>query len=99
MDGTSATATTTAVARPGAWPGFEQVRSVLEAFRLADRSASTDEDRLLWVDEIRDLGRRVTALTAVLVAEAPVRLRLAALKPLEEDFPLIPDPAPDAVDL
>ncbi len=24
---------------------------------------------------------------------------LARLKPLEEDFPLIPDPAPEAVDL
>jgi hypothetical protein len=29
-----------------------------------------DEERLAWVDEIRDLNRRVTALSAVLVAEA-----------------------------
>ena len=43
---------------------------MLEAFRLMDRSAASDEQRLGWVDEIRDLGRRVTALTSVLVAEA-----------------------------
>ncbi len=43
---------------------------LLEGFRLADRTTASDEGRLLWVDEIRDLGRRVTALTAVLVGEA-----------------------------
>ena len=43
---------------------------MLEAFRLMDRSAASDEQRLGWVDEIRDLGRRVSALTSVLVAEA-----------------------------
>jgi hypothetical protein len=49
---------------------FHQIRSLLESFRLADRTMASDEHRLAWIDEIRDIGRRVTAMTAVLVAEA-----------------------------
>jgi hypothetical protein len=70
MEVAAAVAGTTSVASLGVLDGFAQVRSVLEAFRLADRTVASDEDRLVWVDEIRDLGRRVSALTAVLVAEA-----------------------------
>jgi len=62
--------TTTAVVRSGACVGFEPIRSLLEAFRQTDRTTASDEDRLAWIDEIRDIGRRVTAMTAVLVAEA-----------------------------
>src|SRR5664280_324114 len=50
--------------------GFAAIREILENTRLADRSAASDENRLVWIDEIRDIGRRVTALTSVLVAEA-----------------------------
>ena len=63
-------ATTTPVASTSVHGDFHQIRSLLEDFRLADRSTSSDEDRLAWIDEIRDIGRRVTALTSVLVAEA-----------------------------
>ncbi len=50
--------------------GFQEIRGLLEDFRRSDRTMASDEDRLVWLDEIRDLNRRVTALTAVLVAEA-----------------------------
>jgi hypothetical protein len=71
MDDTAALATTTtSVVRSGACVGFEHIRSLLEAFRQTDRTTASDEDRLAWIDEIRDIGRRVTAMTAVLVAEA-----------------------------
>jgi hypothetical protein len=70
MDGTTFATTTTSVVRSGACAGFEHIRSLLEDFRLADRTAASDEDRLSWIDEIRDIGRRVTAMTAVLVSEA-----------------------------
>jgi hypothetical protein len=50
--------------------GFAAIREILENTRLADRSAASDEDRLAWIDDIRDIGRRVTALDAVLIAEA-----------------------------
>ncbi|MHB1009089.1 MAG: HNH endonuclease signature motif containing protein [Propionibacteriaceae bacterium] len=71
MDGTAAVSTLTAqVTRSATCASFERIRTLLEAFRQTDRTAASDEDRLAWVDEIRDLGRRVTALTAVLVAEA-----------------------------
>ena len=63
-------ANTTVVVRSGACVGFEHIRSVLEGFRLFDRGSASDEVRLGWMDEIRDIGRRVSALTAVLVAEA-----------------------------
>ncbi len=43
---------------------------LLETFRQTDRTNASDEDRLAWIDEARDIGRRVTAMTAVLVAEA-----------------------------
>lgn len=43
---------------------------MVEQFRGTDRSGASDEDRLVWVDEVRDLGRRISALAAVLVAEA-----------------------------
>ncbi len=56
--------------RTGACAGFEEIRTLLDDFRVMDRTTASDEDRLVWVDEIRDLGRRVSALTAVLVAEA-----------------------------
>jgi hypothetical protein len=49
---------------------FAILREALEEIRTADRSAVRDEVRLTWIDEIRDIGRRVTALTSVLVAEA-----------------------------
>ena len=69
MDTTAAFSTTTWVPCPGAC-GFEQIRSLLETFRQTDRTSASDEDRLAWVDGIREIGRRVWALTAVLVAEA-----------------------------
>ncbi len=47
-----------------------EVRRLLEVVRTTDRSAATDEERLGWVDDVRDVSRRVTALTSVLVAEA-----------------------------
>jgi len=50
--------------------GFAAIREILENTRLADRSAASDEDRLAWIDDIHDIGRRVTALNAVLIAEA-----------------------------
>ncbi|HEX7396165.1 MAG TPA: hypothetical protein VF312_01345, partial [Propionibacteriaceae bacterium] len=50
--------------------GLAAIREILENTRLADRSAASDEDRLAWIDEIRDIGRRVTALSSVLIAEA-----------------------------
>ena len=54
----------------GLYGGFASLREVLEDIRLTDRSAASDEERLAWIDEIRDIGRRVAALTSVLVAEA-----------------------------
>lgn len=62
--------TTTPVASTSLPGGLDRIRSLLEAFRLADRTMASDEDRLVWVDEIREIGRRVAALTAVLVSEA-----------------------------
>jgi len=50
--------------------GFAAIREILENTRLADRSAASDEDRLAWIDDIHDIGRLVTALNAVLIAEA-----------------------------
>ena len=70
MDDTALATTTTSVVRSGVCVGFEHIRSLLEAFRQTDRTTASDEDRLVWIDEIRDIGRRVTAMTAVLVAEA-----------------------------
>ncbi|MBI4900116.1 MAG: DUF222 domain-containing protein [Actinobacteria bacterium] len=70
MQGTAVARISPPVAHPAADVGFEQIRSLLEAFRQTDRTAASDEHRLAWLDGIRDLGRRVTALTAVLVAEA-----------------------------
>ncbi len=43
---------------------------LLEHLRHGDRSAASDEERLAWLEDIRDIGRRVSALTAVLLAEA-----------------------------
>jgi hypothetical protein len=65
-----ATVLATPVVLTGACAGFDQIRTLLDHFRRTDRTTASDEDRLVWVDEIRDLGRRVSALTAVLVAEA-----------------------------
>src|SRR5664279_6054541 len=62
--------TTTPVASTSVRGDFHQIRSLLEDFRLADRTTASDEDRLAWIDGIRDIGRRVTALTSVLVTEA-----------------------------
>lgn len=56
--------------RRGLTEDFAAVRMALESIRGSDRSAASDEARLSWVDEIRDIGRRVTALMSVLVAEA-----------------------------
>lgn len=70
MDTRAAVAETTGAVACSAVPPLTQVRQLLESFRQTDRSASSDEARLAWVDEIRDLERRVTALSAVLVAEA-----------------------------
>ena len=70
MDDTAAVPTPTTMVGSAACAGFEEIRGVLDAFRLADRTMASDEDRLTWIDEIRDLSRRVNALTAVLVAEA-----------------------------
>lgn len=60
----------TSVASANVRSDFQQIRLLLEEFRLADRSTASDENRLVWLDEVRDIGRRVTALTSVLVAEA-----------------------------
>ncbi len=70
MDVQAAFPTTTPVASTSLPGGLDRIRSLLEAFRLADRTMASDEDRLVWVDEIREIGRRVAALTAVLVSEA-----------------------------
>lgn len=70
MDAQARFSTTNTVASASVRDGWEQIRNLLEDFRLADRSAASDEERLAWIDEIRDIGRRVTALTSVLVAEA-----------------------------
>jgi hypothetical protein len=70
MDAQADFPTTTAVASGRVRSDFPRIRDLLEGFRLMDRTAASDEDRLTWVDEIRDIARRVTALAAVLVAEA-----------------------------
>ena len=70
MNTSASIPTTGTVLGAGVCAAFEQVRELLEGFRSMDRSAAADEDRLEWVDQTRDLGRRVTALTSVLVAEA-----------------------------
>lgn len=49
---------------------FGAVREVLERFRRADRSVASDDERLAWLDDVRDLGRRLAALSAVLISEA-----------------------------
>src|SRR5664279_2510289 len=71
MEATAAfSTTTTPVASTSVRGDFHQIRSLLEDFRLADRTMASDEHRLAWIDEIRDIARRATALTSVLVAEA-----------------------------
>src|ERR1035437_2021156 len=62
--------TTTPVASTSVRGDFHQIRSLLEDFRLADRTMASGEHRLAWIDEIHDIARRVPALTSVLVAEA-----------------------------
>ncbi len=62
--------TATPVVRSTAQLAFQQIRAALEEIRGADRTMASDDERLAWIDEIRDLGRRVTAMTSMLVAEA-----------------------------
>ena len=47
-----------------------EVLERLETVRKADRAASSDEERLAWIEQIRAVQRRADALTAVLIAEA-----------------------------
>jgi hypothetical protein len=42
----------------------------LDAVRTMDRTAASDEQRLTWIDLIREVERRATALSALLVTEA-----------------------------
>ena len=70
MDVTAAVSTTDVVAGKAGRPVLEEVRDLLDGFRRLDRSAASDEQRLAWVDQIRELSRRVTALSMVLVGEA-----------------------------
>ena len=49
---------------------FDAVLIELEQVRVADRSAASDEHRLAWIEQVRQVQRRVDALAAVLIGEA-----------------------------
>ncbi|MBI4899121.1 MAG: DUF222 domain-containing protein, partial [Actinobacteria bacterium] len=49
---------------------LDEVKILLEVVRTTERSGANDEERLGWVDQIRDITRRATAMASVLVNEA-----------------------------
>jgi hypothetical protein len=49
---------------------LDEVKILLEVVRTTERSGANDEERLSWVDQMRDITRRATAMASVLVNEA-----------------------------
>jgi hypothetical protein len=49
---------------------LSEVVERLETVRTVDRSVASDEHRLAWIEQIREVQRRADALTVVLIAEA-----------------------------